>query len=375
MKSNIKKQKSEIAAHEEKLPWELIEEILLCVSPKSLVCFRVVCKRWKAILDDKTFIYNHKETFRFILATKSKIYSVSVDPKIVVRELSLDIPGLEARKPKKLVSCDEFMICSMDNGAAVCNPWLKQSTWISEPTFHFHGICHLDSNGRSEESVYKTIWGKNTVWKTHDLASGTWKDIESMSGNTNQGEQKFKTLHSPSGVLLNGTLFWIVFSVETVPLYHLDAFDLSRERFYRFCDLPCVRSNPQDALVLRVFKGDRFSVLKQCSVTKKIEIWVTENKVEKGAGVVWMILMTFSIPNFPCLAQTAYIYQPSYFIDNNKRLVVCSCDETGKAWIYVMAENKLISKVQISSVVDSWPLHCTYFPSLIPVPQCHGDET
>ncbi|KAL0710762.1 hypothetical protein Bca4012_017740 [Brassica carinata] len=372
MESNKKKQKSEIAAPEEKLPWELIEEILSCVSPKSLVRFRVVCKRWNAVLDDKTFINNHKETFRFILKTKSKFYSVSIDPKIVVRELIL--PGLESVYPKKLVSSGEFMICNVYKGAAVCNPWLKQTTWITQPSFNFHGICHLDSNGRNEESVYKTIWSKNTVWKTHDLASGTWKDIESMSGDTNQGELNFETVHSPSGVLLNGTLFWIVFSDEADPLYHIDTFDFSREGFYRFCDLPCRRNHPHDALVLGLFKGDRFSVLKRCNVTKKIEIWVTENKVEKGAGVVWMILMTFSIPNFPCLAQTSYIHQPSYFIDNNKRLVVCSCDETGNAWIYVMAENKLISKVQISSVVDSWPLHCTYFPSLIPVPQGHGDE-
>ena len=90
-----KKLKKEIVAHEQ-LPWELIEEILSRLCPESLVRFRVVCKRWNAILDDKTFIYNHKETFRFIVTntTRPKIYSVSVDPKIVVRELTLDIPGL-----------------------------------------------------------------------------------------------------------------------------------------------------------------------------------------------------------------------------------------------------------------------------------------
>ncbi|CAG7880627.1 unnamed protein product [Brassica rapa] len=262
-----KKLKKEIMAHE-KLPWELTEEILSRVSPKYLVPFRVVCKRWKAILDDKTFINNHKETFRFILATKSKIYSVSMDTKILVL-------------------------------AAVCNSWLKQTTWISEPSFRFYGIGHRDSNNRSEESVYKTIWNSTTGWKIHDLAS-----------------------------------------------------------------------------VLRLFNGDRFSVLKQCYVTKKIEIWVTKNKVnvEDGNDVVWMNFMTFSIPNFPGLVPFAYPQQPSYFIHKNERLVVCFCDESGKAWIYVMAENKLIEKVKIESVVDPWPLHCTYFPNLVSVPQGLRDE-
>nr|VDC89178.1 unnamed protein product [Brassica oleracea] len=367
-----------MAAHEDQLPWELIEEILSRVSPKYLVPFRVVCKRWKANLDDKTFINNHKETFRFILATKSKIYSVSMDPKILVRELSLDIPSLEAQKPKKLVSCDEFLICSMDKGAAVCNPWLKQTTWISEPSFRFYGIGHRDSNNRSEESVYKTIWNSTTGWKIHDLASGTWIDMGSESPDSNQGKKGPK-MHSTSGVFLNGTLFWIVTSDETAFLYCI-LLDFPTEGFYLYCEIPFGMSHALDALVLRLFNGNRFSVLKQSYVTKKIEIWVTKNKVNvedgrdvNGKDVVWMNFMTFSIPNFPGLVQTSYWQKPSYFIDSNERVVVCSCDETGKAWIYVMGRNKLISKVQLDSVVDPWPLHCTYFPSLVPVPRGQRD--
>ncbi|KAG2285525.1 hypothetical protein Bca52824_045129 [Brassica carinata] len=136
-------------------------------------------------------------------------------------------------------------------------------------------------------------------------------------------------------------------------------------------------SHPRDAFVLRVFKGDRFSVLKQCHVTKKIEIWVTKNKVnvEDGNDVVWMNFMILLIPNIPRLVQAEpyYYRQPSYFIDD-KRLVVCSCDENGQAWIYVLGENKLISKVQLDSVVGFWPSHCTYFPSLVPVPRDQKDE-
>ncbi|CAH8387347.1 unnamed protein product [Eruca vesicaria subsp. sativa] len=117
-------------------------------------------------------------------------------------------------------------------------------------------------------------------------------------------------------------------------------------------------SHPRDALVVRFFKGDRFSVLKQCHETKKIEIWVTKNKVnaEDGDDVVWVSFMTLSIPNFPSLVQAEPYsdQQPSYYIDD-KRLVVSSCDENGQACIYVLWENKLISKVQLDSVVGSWP--------------------
>ncbi|KAL0740428.1 hypothetical protein Bca4012_081941 [Brassica carinata] len=358
------------AAHEEQLPWELIEEILSRVPLKSLVRLSVVCKRWNIILDDKRFINNHKETFRFILATQSKIYSVSIDPKIVVRELPWDTLGLEYQKPRTLGDCDEFLICNMDKGAVVWNPWLKQSAWIGHPSSRLEGICYNGSNRRSEVGPYKTIWYSNKEWKVHDFAFGTWKNLKviSKSNDSNQSEKQRQTIHSEIGVFLNGSLFWICFLDS---LYSLSNFNFSKGRFSRFCDLPCGMSHLRDALVLRIFKGDRFSLLKQCNVTKKTELWVTKNKVnvEDGRDVVWVNFMTLSIPSFPSLVPTkVYSQQPSYFIDD-KRLVVCSCDETGQAWIYVFGGNKLIDKVRIDSVVDPWPLHCTYFPSLVPVPR------
>ncbi|ESQ48277.1 hypothetical protein EUTSA_v10021923mg [Eutrema salsugineum] len=378
--NQVKKRKGS-ASQEEKLPWELIEEILSRVPPQSLVRFRAVCKRWNALFDDKTFINNHKSTFRFILVTESKIYSVSIDPKIVVREITLDIPGLKSQTPKYLVDCDEFLLCRMDKakGGVVWNPWLKQSRRIKAGlSSNIHGIGYNRTS--DQESVYKTIWSDTKVWKIHDFVSDTWKVLLGSefvdSDQSNIQGENISTLHSTSGVSLNGIIYWVAFYDKTDPLYHLIYFDFSREEFSGlFCHLPCGMNDPSDALVLRVFKGNRFSLLKQCYETKKIEVWVTKNKVNvtDGDDVVWMNFMTLSIPNFPGLIPTGTSAQPSYFIDD-KRLVVCSCDESGQAWIYVFGENKLIRKVQIDSVVDSWPWHCTCFPSLVPVPRGQRDE-
>ncbi|KAG5402039.1 hypothetical protein IGI04_016646 [Brassica rapa subsp. trilocularis] len=218
MDSTKTKQKKK-AAHEEQLPWELIEAILSRVPLKSLV------------------------------------------------RLSVNIKKLQ----HWLVDCDEFLICSMDQGAVVWNPWLKQSAWIGHPSSRLEGICYNGSNRRSELSSYKTICLTN--------------------------------------------------------------FNFSKDIFSRFCDLPCGMSHLRDALVLRIFKGDRFSLLKQCNVTKNTEIWVTNNKVnvEDSRDVVWVNFIRLSIPSFLSLVPTnLYSQQPSYFIDD-KRLVVCSCDETGQA--------------------------------------------
>lgn len=87
----------------------------------------------------------------------------------------------------------------------------------------------------------------------------------------------------------------------------------------------------------------------------------------------WMNFMEVSAPNLPTLVQTRSYSQPSFFIDD-KRLVVCSCDETGRAWIYVVGNNNLIRKIKIDLVVDPWPLHCSFTPSLISVPRGQEGE-
>ncbi|KAG7582203.1 F-box-like domain superfamily [Arabidopsis suecica] len=362
------------AHEEEKLPWDLTQEILSRVPPESLVRFRTVSKQWNALFNDKTFINNHKTTFRFILATKSKFYSVGIDPKIVVRELTLGIPGLESQKVNSLLDCNELLLCDKKKGAVVWNPWLRQSTWIEPGLEHtrmtFKGIGY-DNN--KNYKIAATSPGKEdptkSLWKIYDFASDAWKVLKSKS----RGRRKLK-IKTKSVVSLNGFLYWVGFCDKTDPLYHLNKFDFSREKSIRFCDLPCGK-NHGDALALKIFRGDRFSLLKQCMVTKKIEIWVTENKInyENGDDVVWINFMTLSSPNLPNLFDTVSYSQPSYFIED-KRLVVCSCDETGRAWIYVLGGNKLISKTHIDCVVDPWPTHCTFIPSLVPVPRVQGKE-
>ncbi|KAF3588103.1 hypothetical protein F2Q69_00031437 [Brassica cretica] len=149
---------------QEQLPWELVEEILTHVPPISLVRFRTVCKRWDDLFNDKTFIDNHKLTFRFILATKSKIYSVSIDPKIMVRELTLAVTGKES-DIKHLADCNEFLLCRKKKEAAVWNPWLKQSRWIkadvSQCSFEVDGIGYDNHNtkrGISSPLKHATLW-------------------------------------------------------------------------------------------------------------------------------------------------------------------------------------------------------------------------
>ncbi|CAN7000998.1 unnamed protein product [Brassica rapa subsp. trilocularis] len=236
----------------------------------------------------------------------------------MVRELTLEVPGIES-DIKHLADCNEFLLCSMDKGAAVWNPWLKQSRWIkaqaSQPSYD------NNDNMRVAERRYKTIGFYRTkyspMWETQEFSSEEWKDSKLKPRQGDKSRQnKQATFFTRCGVSLHGNLYWIAFCDKTDPFYHLLNFDFSSEIFYSslFCDLPCGMNHPRNALVLRVFRGDRFSLLKQCYKTKKIEIWVTKNKinVEDGddveeKGRLHVLYSSTMVTLLPCETQIIYL--------------------------------------------------------------------
>ncbi|KAG2294101.1 hypothetical protein Bca52824_040770 [Brassica carinata] len=187
--------------------------------------------------------------------------------------------------------------------ASVWNPWLNLSSWIkadvSQPSsrFRIDGIGYDTDNYNNnniivKERLYQTIGSyrkdhsHEAWWGIHDFASEEWEDLEV---EPSQGDKE-PFLLTKSGVSLNGNLYWVAFYDENDPLYHLLNFIFVSKRFSDLlCYLPCGMNHPRDALVLRVFRGDRFSLLKQCHMTKKIEILVTKNKIniEDGDDVIF----------------------------------------------------------------------------------------
>ncbi|CAH8254343.1 unnamed protein product [Arabidopsis lyrata] len=231
-------------------------------------------------------------TFQFILTTRSKIYSVSVNPKVEVRELTLNTPGLKPQIPISLVDTSGFLLCGMGEGAVVWNPWLRQTRCIepevNQPSLDFIGIGY-DNNKRVEEIVYKTLsvymkdLGSTDTWKIHDFASDTWTDEDLDEAKYSELVNVTVNHYLTSVVSLNGTLYWVAYNDDkthdTDPFsFYVLSFNFSSEEFLKFCDLPSGKNNACDALVLRVFREDRFSLLKQCHVTKKIKIWVDQEQ-------------------------------------------------------------------------------------------------
>ncbi|CAA7047174.1 unnamed protein product [Microthlaspi erraticum] len=351
----------------ETLPLELEEEILIRVPALSLVRFRIVCKQWNALFNNKRFVNNHlaRPSPEFIITTKSKLYYVSVN-----LDNDPDIPGLETRKNSMVHHCDGLLLCTRDNGATVWNPWLSQTRLIESKTQLYSFVYGLGYDSSGPEKNYKIV-GIVYVqqrWRVgiYQFATSEWKYIDACFE-----EKPMKILGHPySNVSLNGNLYWIA-NDDTTREYFIQSFDCSKEMFRRFCILPC-QGRYLDNHALAVFKGDRFSLLEQCDRTRRIQIWVTENKVDDSGDVVWIKLMTVSTPSCPMLSKVS---SPSYFVDSSiygKSLVICCIDECLQACIFIARED-LCRKIKLKSVVGQF-FHSLCVSSLIPIPWESSDQ-
>ncbi|AEE28845.1 F-box family protein [Arabidopsis thaliana] len=359
------------------LPWELVEEILYRVPPLSLTRFKIVCKQWNTLFKSKSFVNNHLVRVRpqFLLWTDSKMYSVSVnlndDQKIDMRELPLDIPYLNNFMRTYFTPCDGLLFCdswSWRKKAAIWNPWLRQTKWIEyskEKTFTFRGIGY--DSGRPDKGhkiIGSSIYNKrklieDPLYRSVEIYTFETNGWKSMNTFSEEGE-----IRPLSDVSLNGNLYWVVSNGETHECF-IESFDFSKEIYKCFCTLPW-NYNSFHVPVLSTFRKDRLSVLKRkrMAETNNIEIWVTKNKInDDGEPVAWIKFMTVSI----AISSNS---SPSFFIDNvyQKSFIMCCEDENNKLCVYIVRGNAL-TKIQIVGVdAKNYINHCSYVPSLIPVP-------
>ncbi|KAL1188488.1 Protein SUPPRESSOR OF NIM1 1 [Cardamine amara subsp. amara] len=391
MMSKNKKFKAELKTVEDlmalpvKLPWELEEDILSRLPPQSLVRFRTLCKKWNSLFTDKSFLNNHLSHSRpqFVFLTNSKIYSIDIinhnsnDPTIELHELpSSDIPNWDTLMNfTTIITCDDLLFYnfrSWENNTALWNPWLRQVRWMEFEINHFF-VFGLGYDNSRPEKVYKILGYFPSHRKVpreedqrvvvYDCASHTLRVIDKP-----KEYWPITNIAKKSIVSLNGNLYWFACNFETHEFF-IRIFDFSRESFKTFCPLPCKKNYHIDEIHLAVFKGDRFSLLKQSCLTREVGIWVTKNRIsnnngDDGESVKWIKLMTLPksyLPNLYCKFD-----RMSYFIYERTLFMCSGDDETGVACIYIVRED-MCKKIQIGFGIRKC-CHCVYTPNLISLP-------
>ncbi|CAG7877303.1 unnamed protein product [Brassica rapa] len=392
-----------MAPPQARLPWELEEEILTRLPPKVLVRFRTVCKQWNSLFNDRSFIYNHLSLPRpqFILLTKYTIYSIDItDPTMKLLERHTSRLGLCLHNAN-ITTCDEFLFFNYprpcEKKTSLWNPWLRQVKWINLVVDKHFDVFGLGYDNSRPEKVYKMLGYMRCPSKVQTnsylqrvsmevVDNNVYKMLEYFrsppEGQINCAFQTLRFIDTPdedmpmsetaksSLVSLNGNLYWIACNRQTRE-YFIQSFDFSSEIFKPVCLLPFQESPSCDEHVLAVFKGDRFSLLMQCYLTRKIEIWVTKRKIDYTEEVVWMKLMTLTATNLPKLFNK--LYGVSYFIYDKTLVMCCGDDESGKPCIYIV-KGDTCDKIHIGADLNSlasritWFSHCAYVPNWTSVP-------
>ncbi|KAJ4886837.1 Protein SUPPRESSOR OF NIM1 1 [Raphanus sativus] len=351
------------------LPWELEEDILSRLPPQSLLRFRAVSKRWNSLFKDKRFINNHLSLSRpqFIFLTKSKIYSIDIiDQRTKLRELHSSCRDLNLQY-KRITTCDDLLFCRYPpfcskKETALWNPWLRQVNLIKinlsvGKEFSVFGLGYDNSR---PQKVHKLLLYCPPPQETaiYDCASHVLRYIKTPY------EVDISEIARRSHVSLYGNLYWMAYNLQTCQ-YLIQSFNFSMEIFKPFGLIPLPDKPCLYGLRLAVWKGDRFSLLKQTYSKTKIEIWVMENKIDDKEEVVWINLMTLTASNLPELFHK--MYGVSYFIYDKTLFMCCSDDKDKHPCIYI-AKGDVCNKIQIGYGQVGWFSHCAYVPNLTPVP-------
>ncbi|KAL1197446.1 F-box/WD-40 repeat-containing protein 1 [Cardamine amara subsp. amara] len=356
-------------------PFELWEEILCRVPTKSLLRFKLTCKRWRTLLQDKRFIYKHLTFLQEQIIRTNHMVKI-INP-VIQDYSSLSLPFEFQFKPEihNMVHCDGLLLCILESGSiAVWNPCLNHVRWVksmvSSPVCCFYGIGY---NSLCRDG-YKILRFMNSVF-TNNNAKIDIYELNSNSWKTFTLSLDWHVVSHCRGVSLKGNMYWIAKRNRKSDIF-IQSFNFSTETFEPLCSFPFEYVVASDVVTLSTFRRDNLSLLHQCKETAKIEIWVT-NKVKNGEIISWSKFFNVTRPDLPILCADGTIASPVHFIDKKNRIVVC-CEEVLEdennvcVNIYLIEDGEVRRQYEIERHQRgfSWPFISgyAYLPSLVPVP-------
>ncbi|CAK8542474.1 unnamed protein product [Lathyrus sativus] len=301
------------------LPDELIIEILLRLSVKTLLRIKCVCKSWLSLISLPYFATSHfqlavsRPTHGLVLL---KTYS-SDDHKALIVDFDASLkddssyaplthhfqpPGISCRKVKIGGSCRGFIFLHTHTDFYLWNPSTRVHTKIPASPVVFVS--------KSNIHPYTFLYGFAYDHKTDDYlivlgssySPASSIDLEIFSLRANKWEQIEIGSHFPYitrviygevGLLLNNTIHWVVFNYETSRDVII-AFDIKERKMSEIalpCDV-CATDCPHD-FSLSVLGG-----LISASVVEMqtVKIWVMQNYAMHSS---WTKIIEFSFGFVP----------------------------------------------------------------------------
>ncbi|RXH82701.1 hypothetical protein DVH24_003199 [Malus domestica] len=233
------------------LPWDMIVEILSWLPPKSLCRFTSVSKPWKSLVYNPNFVKFHfkkssenKDAFfrrrrvMFTMPDGNSIYSLNLGNlllsydenysdigDLVAPEIDLVRTEFPCGRIEDLLYCEGFLLCELGKPEQLylVNPATGEAKKLPE------GPKYLDHKG------------------VYSLKTDSWRVVKSPI--------QYNDADTTHGVLLNGSVHWVMTKVgkESSPV--IVSFHLAEEEF-REIPLPLKGSGfiPNEYYVLGVFR-------------------------------------------------------------------------------------------------------------------------
>nr|XP_011460304.1 PREDICTED: F-box/kelch-repeat protein At3g23880-like isoform X2 [Fragaria vesca subsp. vesca] len=206
---------------------DIIVEILLKLPAKSLLRFRCVCKSWRALISDPSFVRNHLRRvntnhFNLLVGTRwfsqADVISKQDDGGIAITELDYPVTFSDPGCFMIYGSCNGLVCAGFENGNIIIwNPLTREFKQLPQPeggSTHLEGDRYVALAGFGYDSTiedYKVIrvtrvFDYDTTLQVFTLKTGSWRTNLEFN---HIRLRYYNTRSQTPGFLLNETLHWV----------------------------------------------------------------------------------------------------------------------------------------------------------------------
>ncbi|KAJ4885896.1 putative F-box only protein 15 [Raphanus sativus] len=375
------------------LPLDLIEEIFHRTPAESLLRSKPTCKKWRHLIDNKRFIYEHLRRFpeqrRFLRIDETVQI---MDP---VRRTRSETPIPYELQPvdniTAMVHCDGLMLCMCSDMASrfvtlsLWNPLTRHIALI-QPSTRFttsdhYGIGYGINKYRDGYKILR--FSDRRYFEIYYCGTSSWRTLD-------DAEVDWSVDFRCQGVSVMGNMYWLAHRFfheeeeedeeeEEVESFIL-GFDFTAETFMEVWFCPPYNYDDENNY-LSCFDGDRLSLLLQDKeVPSVIEVWVSSKLPDDVSFTKYFRVVS---PGLPWLridrSETAS--HPVYYIAKSKRIVAW-CEnvvvlEGGRlpvcTILYEIDEGGVVAQHETerhedNDYIGTFLCGYVYVPSLIPLP-------
>ncbi|KAH7846417.1 hypothetical protein Vadar_013800 [Vaccinium darrowii] len=218
----------------EKLPEDLLAEILWRLPVKLLLRSKSVCKKWYSLIENPSFIsLQHNRTS--IAATENNCLLVNqflgggngniilsfVPHETPTEDIEIFFAGLDVSKKLVLLGPCNGVICLTRQGfnstIVMCNPSIREFRVLPEPSYKKDYLANLGFGFDPFTNAYKVVkfgylnpdfsnWEFDERIEIYDLSTDSWREVDTVS----PVEFGFRCCYEPC-TSWNGDCYWYAY--------------------------------------------------------------------------------------------------------------------------------------------------------------------